>query len=56
MFKISFKVHQKNDNKWFCAAQLKPQELDVIIFLFFLSLALLRYCKNRRTDTVQLLK
>ena len=23
MFKISFKVHQKNDNKWFCAAQLK---------------------------------
>ena len=32
------------------------QELDVIIFLFFLSLALLRFCKNRRTDTVQLLK
>ena len=23
MFKISFKVHQKNDNKWFCAAQLE---------------------------------
>ena len=23
MFKISFKVHQKKDNKWFCAAQLK---------------------------------
>ena len=23
MFKISFKVHQKYDNKWFCAAQLK---------------------------------
>ena len=23
MFKISFKVHQKNDNKWFRAAQLK---------------------------------
>ena len=35
---------------------LYPQELDVIIFLFFLGLALLRFCKNRRTDTVQLLK
>ena len=23
MFKISFKVHQKNDNKWSCAAQFK---------------------------------
>ena len=23
MFTISFKVHQKNGNKWFCAAQLK---------------------------------
>ena len=32
------------------------QELDVIIFLFFLGLVLLRFCKNRRTDTVQLLK
>ena len=34
----------------------RPQEFDVIIFLFFLGLALLRICKNRRTDTVQLLK
>ena len=27
MFKISFKVHQKNDTKWFCAAQLKHRRL-----------------------------
>ena len=28
--------------------QSKPQELDVIIFLFFLGLALLRFCKRTR--------
>ena len=54
MFKISFKVHQKNDNKWFRAAQLKRVNKSMNRSMTFMFCVLLghftRYCANLFQD------
>ena len=54
MFKISFKVHQKNDNKWFCAAQLKRVNKSMNRSMTFMFCVLLghftRCCANLFQD------
>ena len=47
MFKISFKVHLKNDNKWFRAAQLKRVNKSMnrsMTFMFCVHLGLFTGC------------
>ena len=47
MFKISFKVHQKNDNKWFSAAQLKRVNKSMnrsMTFVFYVLLGHFNRC------------
>ena len=50
MFKISFKIHQKNDNKWFRAAQLKRVNKSMNRSMTFMFCVLLghftRCCAN----------
>ena len=43
MFKISFKVHQKNDNKWSRAAQLKSMNRSMT-FMFSVLLGHFNWC------------
>ena len=54
MFKISFKVHQKNDNKWFRAAQLKRVKMSMNRSMTFMFCVLLghftRCCANLFQD------
>ena len=54
MFKISFKVHQKKDNKWFCAAQLKRVNKSMNRSMTFIFCVLLgpftRCCANLFQD------
>ena len=54
MFKISFKVHQKNDNKWFHAAQLKRVKMSMnrsMTFMFCVLLGhFIRCCANLFQD------
>ena len=54
MFKISFKVHQKNDNKWFRAAQLKRVNKSMnrsMTFMFYVLLGhFTRCCANPFQD------
>ena len=54
MLKISFKVHQKNDNEWFCAAQLKRVNKSMNWSMTFMFCVLLghftRYCANLFQD------
>ena len=54
MFNISFKVHQKNDNKWFSAAQLKRVNKSMNRSMTFMFCVLLghftRCCANLFQD------
>ena len=54
MFKISFKVDQKNDNKWFCAAQPKRVNKKMnrsVTFMFCVLLGhFIRCCANLFQD------
>ena len=53
MFKISFKVHQKNDNKWFSAAQLKRVNKSMNRSMTFMFCVLLGHFTRRCANLFQ---